>query len=181
MQQSYEHLKSMLWGEPGSHVYAFIQGSVVPGLRQRLAGAGLRDWDCLWRGALAPADQERAPYIAELTSASPFTDWLLTEAGGAYPGWGVVGVSREPMLVAREHGRGLLKVGLPGGEQRTWNWLDPMLWGELLPRLDAMQLGEAFGCMNDWVLVSSERWQWFTLSAGQLGSTVRQCLPPAQP
>jgi hypothetical protein len=179
MQQSYEHLKSMLWGSAQARVCAFVQGSVVPRLREQLGSAEVSDWDCLWRGALTPADQLRAPYVVELLRVSAFTDWLLDEVAGTYPGWGVLGVTQEPLLKARELGRSLMEVRLPGGDVSNWNWLDPSLWGELLPQLDSAQLEDAFGCMSDWVLVAPDQWQWHTLSAGRLQSSVRQRLPAA--
>lgn len=177
MQQSREHLKSMLWGQPSSHVYAFVRGDVVPGLRERLTTSDALDWDCLWRGALPPADQERAPYVVALRRESALTDWLLGEAAQAYPDWGVVGVSAEPFLAVREQGRSLMQVQVPGGQVRHWTWLDPTLWSALLPQLDARQLQEAFGGVTDWVRIGAAQWQWLTLTAGQLQSSVRACAP----
>lgn len=180
MQQSYEHLKSMLWASPASRVYAYVHGGIVPKLHGQLAQADVRGWDCLWRGALNPAQKEQAPYIVELLPQSVFTDWLLREAATAYPGWGMLGVSSEAMLAMREHGRRLMTVTLPDGQQRQWTWYDPALWGDLLPRLSPDQLDQAFGRLSDWVLVSPTEWRWLTLSAGRLSDSVRQCLPGAK-
>lgn len=175
MQQSYEHLKSMLWGQASSRVYAFVRGEVVPGVRDRLQASDVYDWDCLWRGGLMPAEQERAPYVVELRRESALTDWLLCEAAKTYPDWGVVGISPDPFLKVRELGRSLLQVSLPGGVVRTWTWMDPALWSALLPQLDARQRQDAFGCMTDWVMVGATRWQWLSLTAGQLQSVERAC------
>ena len=43
-------------------------------------------WNCLHRVALSAEAAERAPYLAELSESSPFTDWLLDEALATYPG-----------------------------------------------------------------------------------------------
>jgi hypothetical protein len=179
MQQSYSHLKSMLWASPATRVYAIVQGSVVPQLVERLAKADVPGWDCLWRGALAPDKAARAPYVAELSPEGEFTDWLLQEASRAYPGWGVVAVGPVTLMSMREHGRRLIEVTLPEGERRRWAWYDPGLWAALLPRLDPSQLDAAFGALSDWVVVGPATWQWLTLSAGQLVVTPRDCLAAA--
>jgi hypothetical protein len=180
MKQSYDQLKSMLWARPSARVYAVIHGAVVPQLPERLATADVRGWDCLRRGALAPDQAAQAPYVAELTPQGTFTDWLLQEAGTAYPGWGLVAVGSLNLMAMREHGRRLLQVGLPDGQTRKWTWYDPALWAPLLPTLDPMQLDEAFGPLSDWVVVGPQGWQWLTFSAGQLVMSQRECLAAAK-
>ncbi len=180
MQQSYAHLKSMLWPSPAARAFAVIDGAVVPQLAERLATADVRGWDCLWRGALTPEKAAIAPYVAELTPEGAFTDWLLQEGSAAYPGWGMVGVGPVNLMGMREHGRRLIEVTLPDGDRRRWHWYDPALWAPLLPRLDPSQLEAAFGALDDWVVVGTTTWQWFTLSAGQLVVTPRDCLAAAK-
>lgn len=174
MQQSYSHLKSMLWAEPGARVHAVIRGAVVPGLAQRLQEAEVADWDCLWRGAQTPEQTAVAPYVAELAADSPFTEWLLKEADETYPHWGVLGVGPVSLMAMREHARGLMQVLLPDGSTRRWHWFDPVLWAGLLPQLDGAQLHRAYGPLTDWVVVGSHSWRWLTLSAGQVVESVRQ-------
>ncbi len=178
-QQSYAHLKSMLWASPTARAHAVISGAVVPGLRALLDKADVRGWDCLWRGALPPEKAAQAPYVAELTPDGTFTDWLLQDASTTYPGWGVIGLGPVPVMGMREHGRRLLDVMLPDGQRRRWAWHDPALWGPLLAKLEPHQLDEAYGPLTDWVVVGPKVWQWFTLSAGQLVATPRECLPAA--
>jgi Domain of unknown function (DUF4123) len=181
MQQSISHLKSMLWATAQSRVYAFVQGSVVPQFHEQLAKADVRGWDCLWRGALSPEQRAQAPYLVELLRESKFTDALLKDVPVTYPAWGLIGVSTDAMLPVREHGRQLLKVALPDGQQRQWAWMDPVLWGGLLPQLSPEQLDAAFGRVSDWVLVSASEWRWMTLSAGVLVQDSRQVLVGAAP
>ena len=178
-QQSYAHLKSMLWPSPAARCYAIVNGAVLPEARDKLAKADVRGWDCLWRGALPPEKAAVAPYLAELTPDGAFTDWLLQEASQAYPGWGVVAVGPVTLMAMREHARRLIDVTLPDGARRRWAWYDPALWAALLPRLDPMQLDQAYGALSDWVVVTPKVWQWMTLSAGQLVATPRECLPQA--
>lgn len=179
MQQSYAHLKSMLWPSPAARAHAVINGAVVPQLAQRLATADVRGWDCLWRGALPPDKAAMAPYVVELAPGGDFTDWLLQEAASTYPGWGVVAVGPMTLMGMREHGRRLIEVTLPGGERRRWAWYDPALWAPLLSQLEPAQLDAAFGALSDWVVVGPASWQWLTLSAGQLVVTSRDCLAMA--
>lgn len=176
MQQSYSHLKSMLWASPAAHVYAVVSGAVVPGLRDNLAKADVRGWDCLWRGALTPEKEAAAPYVMELTPEGAFTDWLLQEAPAAYPDWGVVGVGPLNLMGMREHARRLVDVTLPDGAKRRWAWYDPVLWAGMLPRLEPTQLDAVYGPLSDWVVVSPKTWHWLTLSAGQLVQSSRECL-----
>lgn len=179
-QQSYAHLKSMLWPAPAARAFAVINGAVVPQIAQRLAQADVKGWDCLWRGALSPEKAARAPYLAELTPNGEFTDWLLQEAAAVYPGWGLLAVGPVTLMGMREHGRRLIDVTLPTGEQRRWTWYDPALWAPLLPRLEPSQLDTVFGALSDWVVVGPSVWQWLTLSAGQLVVTPRECLAAAR-
>ena len=78
-------LRASLWARQGARVHAVIDGLVVPGLADRLKAANVAGWDCLQRGALSAEAAERAPYLAELKEASPFTDWLLGEATPPIP------------------------------------------------------------------------------------------------
>ncbi len=83
-------LRASLWARQGARVHAVIDGLVVPGIAEKLRARQLAGWDCLQRGALSAEAAERAPYLAELSASSPFTDWLLGEATPTYPGWGVL-------------------------------------------------------------------------------------------
>lgn len=175
-QQSYTHLKSMLWASPASRVYAVISGAAVPGLREKLAKADVRGWDCLWRGALPPEKASVAPYVVELTPDGEFTTWLLRDAAAAFPQWGLLAVGPLALMAMREHGRRLSEVTLPEGPKRRWTWYAPELWMGLLPRLEPTQLDAVYGVLTDWVVISPKVWHWMTLSAGQLVQSPRECL-----
>ncbi len=166
----------MLWADAFSRVYSVINGAVVPSLRARLDKADVVDWDCLWRGALDPDQAAAAPYLVELKQESEFTQWLLGEATQTYPGWGLLCIGPMNLLTMREHSRRLLQIGMPDGSTRKWTWFDPALWVPLLPKLDPMQLDEAFGQVTDWVSVTPKLWRWMTFSAGQLVVSDRECL-----
>ena len=165
--------KAALWADPGARVHAVIDARVVPGLPARLAAADLLGWDCLLRGALEPEAAEHAPYLVDLREQSPFTDWLLGEAGTAFPGWGVLMVSALALLPMRQHCRELSEVMLPDGSQRTWRWFDPQVWELILPSLSPGQLDEVFAPGLSYVVPLPAAWTWHRLDQGLLVSTPR--------
>lgn len=177
---SYAQLKSALFARDGGRVHAVIDGRVVPGLPQRLQEADTNGWDCLERGALSREAMAQAAYIAELRPEVPFTDWLLGEAPGTFPGWGLVMVSTRPLLPMREHCRDLDDVITPDGERRPWRWFDPELLGILLPTLSPSQLDVLFAAGQQIVLPTAQGWTWHTLEDGVLATTERALLRAAR-
>lgn len=172
-------LAAALWAGPGARVYALIDGLALPGLPERLAPADVLGWDCLARGALEAEAVQRAPYLVDLRAGSPFTAWLLFEATTAFPGWGLLLVSTQPLLAMRQHCRALCEVGLPDGTRRTWRWYDPQLLEALLPQLSPGQLDELFAPGFALVVPSAQAWTWHTLEQGLLVSTPRGIAPAA--
>ena len=176
---SYDQLKSALWAEQGARVHAVIDGLVVPGLAKRLEAADTAGWDCLQRGALSPAAAERVAYLAELKPESEFTDWLLRDAATAFPGWGVLIVSRHPLLQVREHCRAIGDAVIEEGERRAWRWYDPELLELLLPGLSASQLDEFFALGQGLVVPARTAWSFHGVEQGVLASTVRPAMAMA--
>lgn len=177
---SYVQLKSALFARERGRVHAVIDGRIVPGLAQRLQEADTNGWDCLERGALSREAMAQAAYIAELRAESPFTDWLLTEAPAAFPGWGLVMASLQPLLPMREHCRDLDDVVTPDGDRRPWRWYDPELLALLLPTLSPSQLDVLFAPGQQIVLPTPQAWHWHALEQGVLASSERQLLRAAR-
>ena len=177
---SQAQLKATLWAQPGAHVHAVIDGMVMPGLAQRLAQADVAGWDCLQRGALSTEQAEQAAYLVELRADSAYTDLLLGEAVGTYPGWGLLLVSRHALLPVREHCRALSTVTVPDGERRPWRWYDPQVLGAILPALQPSQLDLLFELEQSFVMVSKTDWTWHSLRNGLLNTDRRALLPPAR-
>jgi hypothetical protein len=177
---SYAQLESALWSRQGGRVHAVIDGSVVPGLPQRLRGADLPGWDCLKRGALSPAAAERAAYVVELAPGHAFSHWLLAEAGALHPGWGLVQLSGLSLLAMRELCRGLSDVITPDGERRAWRWYDPEVLQLVLPALTPSQLDEVFAAQQTIVCVDARQWTWYSLDQGVLASDVRTLMVVAK-
>lgn len=170
---SYAQLKSALWADSRARVHAIIDGGAVPGLAAKVAAAESNGWDCLLRGALAPEVAATAPYLVELTEASPFTDWLLDEATTVHPGWGIAMVSHAALLAAREHCRDLCNVMMPTGERRRWRWWDAELLALLLPGAQASQLDELFGLGQQIIVPARDAWTWYRLEDGVLAVDAR--------
>ena len=173
---AYAQLKAMLWARPGARVHALIDGRVHPGLPGLLETAVHDGFDCLERGALDADAQARAPYIAELREASPFTDQLLAESTRNHPGWGLAMVSTKPLLAMRELCRGLDDALLPDGRRRRWRWYDPELFAALLPELTLNQLDQVFAEGQSIVLPSATAWHWHELVDGMLASTTHELM-----
>ena len=173
-------LRASLWARQGSRVHAVIDGLVVPGIADKLKGAKVAGWDCLQRGALSAEAAARAPYLAELSVSSPFTDWLLDEATPTYPGWGVLIIATQPLLAVREHCRSIGQVILPDGDRRAWRWYDPEVLGTILPTLLAGQLDEVFGLGQAIVLPAADAWTWLSMQEGVLATDTRSLMAPAR-
>lgn len=173
-------LRASLWAREGARVHAVIDGLVVPGIAKKLEGAKVVGWDCLQRGAMSADEAERAAYLAELSEGSPFTDWLLDEATGAFPGWGVLSISTRPLLPVREHCRAIGEVTLPDGERRHWRWHDPEVLTAILPTLLAGQLDELFGLGQTLVIPARDAWTWLSIEQGVLATDTRPLLASAR-
>ena len=177
---SYPQLKAAVWADRHARVHAIVDGSVVPALPAKLVTADCEGWDCLVRGALSDAAAQAAPYLVQLSEASPFSDWLLAEATANHPAWGVVMVSRHALLPAREHCRSLGEVLLPDGQHRRWRWWDPELLGVLLPSFGASQLDEVFALGQQIVVPGRQRWVWYEMVDGTLATQEREQLAPSR-
>ncbi|HZV91953.1 MAG TPA: DUF4123 domain-containing protein [Caldimonas sp.] len=172
-------LRASLWAREGGHVYAVIDGGVVPGIAERLAGADVAGWDCLHRGALNAAAAASAPYLVQLKSVSTFTDWLLGEAADAFACWGVLAMSGQAILPMREHCRTIGEVLTPDGQRRPWRWYDPEVLRTILPTLLPGQLDELFAGGQGLVVVEAAAWTRFSIEQGVLAVDTRRVMAAA--
>lgn len=167
-------IRPALWNHPAARVHAVIDGSVLPGLPERLRSARCVGWDCLRRGALTPAAAAQAAYIVELQPDAEFTTWLLGEACEAFEGWGVLTRSTRALLALREHSRRLAEVCGPDGRRRPWRWWDAELLALLLPRLAPSQLDAVFALDQQLVAPGARRWTWWQRRDGVLATQTRE-------
>lgn len=157
-----------LWARAGERLYAVVDGGAVSGLPQLLAQSDLADHDCLLPGALEPREAARAGWLLALTPDSQTTRWLLEEAAAAWPDWGWLLLSKSPMLVLRQHLRGLNEMRLIDGRSGPLRWWEPRLLGGLLPVFSSAQLHQVFGPVEALVHLQPRSWNWYAESAGQL-------------
>jgi Domain of unknown function (DUF4123) len=167
-------LKALLWPDAAARVHAVIDGTRVPGLPARLAAEDVVGWDCLERGALAPAVAERAPYIAELNRGAAFTDWLLFEASAALAGWGVVASSRRALLDIREHFRALMEVRLPDGTTREWRWYAPDVLDTFIALAGAEQQAALLGPLRLLAAPRPSQWNCHAFDGAAVITTARR-------
>jgi hypothetical protein len=167
-------IRPALWNRPGARVHAVIDGSVVPGLPERLRAARCAGWDCLQRGALTPAAAAQAAYIVELQPEADFTAWLCGEACEAFQGWGVLTSSSRALLALREHSRRLAEMRGPDGRRRPWRWWDAELLALLLPTLAPSQLDAVFALDQQLIAPAARRWTWWQRRDGVLDAHTRE-------
>lgn len=164
--------KAALWADAAAQVHAVVMGSRVPDLPGKLAAAGaeIADFDCLVPGALSGAVQRNAPYMVRLKAGSPFTDWLLFEAGETLGDWGVLVRSPVRPMVLRNHLRGLQRALLPDGTEVALDWMDPPVLLSLLPLFEPAELGVFFGPMQSLTVVGAGSWTHAETMSGRLVS-----------
>ena len=155
-------------------MHAIVDGSVVPGLPERLRGAQTLGWDCLQYGAMSPEAAASAAYIVELQPEADFSTWLLGEACTAFEGWGVLLTSARPLLAMREHSRSLAEVRTPEGRRRPWRGWDAELLALLLPSLSPSQLDAFFAAEQQLVCPGARRWVWWQRLNGVLDQRTRE-------
>jgi hypothetical protein len=157
-----------------ARAYAVIDGRRF-GAAARLGAGDTVSWDCLQRGA-----KPGQPTGRLVRKASPFTDWLLGEAIGAYPGWGLLMISLQPLLPVREHCRSIGDVTTPDGERRSWRWYDPEVLRAILPALLAGQLDEIFAIGQSIVVPAPDAWTWLAMENGLLATDSRPLMAAAR-
>ena len=144
-----EHLFS---GET-AHVYAVLDGASVPNLLLRLFDLQ-PDFECLYRGDLAPDMAEVAPYLVRLDPDSEFAAWLIEEGWGKH--WGIFAQSDADLRAMRRHFRTFLTITGPDGKSRLFRYYDPRVLRLYLPTCNAQELATVFGPVVCYILEDAE-------------------------
>lgn len=143
MESPRRHLARQLFKDPALRAYAVLDGAANPALLDHLYG-DRPDFDCLYRGELAPDIAECAPYLARLEADTPFADWLLERCWGNH--WGIFAVADCDLPTLRRHFRKLNMVYDPETHKPLlFRYYDPRVVRIFLPTCDAGQLAEFFG------------------------------------
>lgn len=150
MEKIAELLKSQLFsGEDDTSVYAILDGASVPGLVQRLF-QDKPEYECLYRGELAPDMQEVAPYLVRLAPDSDFSDWVAEKGWGNH--WGVFVLARADLRMLRQHFRRFLMVHTQDARPLYFRYYDPRVLRVYLPACNSEELKKFFGPVAAYVL-----------------------------
>jgi hypothetical protein len=142
-------LGKLLFAEAGVRAYAVLDGAAMPNLLGVLH-AHEPDYECLYRGELAPDMAEVAPYLVWLDPDTDFPWWLASKGWGRH--WGIVAQSRADLRVLRRHFRSFLVVYDDTGKPMYFRWYDPRVLRMFLPTCNQDELRKLFGPVEGYVL-----------------------------
>jgi hypothetical protein len=155
MARRTEIIKQHLFADPALNAYAVLDGASIPGLRAELHGEHPpAQFECLFRGDLAPDMAEVAPYLVRIEPQAGFTDWLLDAGWGRH--WGIFALSQLDFQSVRYHFRSLVRVYDEAGMRYLFfRYYDPRVLRSFLPTCLEPQLAEMFGPV-DYYLAEGE-------------------------
>lgn len=138
-----------LFSEEGVNVYAVLDGASVDDLLSQLFSLQ-PEYECLYRGELAPDMAEVAPYLVRLEPGAEFTNWLIEQGWGKH--WGIFVTSDADLRAVRRHFRTFLIVHNSDGKPLYFRYYDPRVLRVFLPTCNAEELASIFGPINYYLL-----------------------------
>lgn len=138
-----------LFADPHANTYAVLDGAQIPDLLPRLHEQR-PDYECLYRGELAPDIAEVAPYLVQLEPDADFTRWLLEHGWGH--NWGIYATSTSDLRQMRRHFRTFLIVHDEEGKPLYFRFYDPRVLRVYLPTCNAEELTKIFGSLISYLL-----------------------------
>lgn len=152
-EKQLEQVKTRLFNDTDSKVYAVIDGASCPELRYKIYDLEPIS-ECLWSGHLEPDVEETAPYLALLQYDHPFTDWLIQKGWGLH--WNIFATSTADFTTFRTQMKKLQIVRSPTGKALLFRFYDPRVLSIFLPTCDDDQLLEMFEEVNDYFTVGKD-------------------------
>jgi hypothetical protein len=149
MEQAGETVAKRLFEDDELKVFGVLDGASIPDLLEHLYSSDL-EYECLYRGELAPDIAEVAPYLVALDKASAFTHWLVERGWGRH--WGVFALSRADLRALRRHFRTLLIVHDSAAKPLYFRYYDPRVLRVYLPTCNADELSAIFGPVEKYLL-----------------------------
>jgi hypothetical protein len=149
---SSDRLIAALWsraGAQGSYVYAVLDGARNEGIYAAVATSGC-EYECLYRGELAPDMAEVAPYLVKLAPEYPFTTWVVEKGWGN--NWGIFIDTAAEFRPLRQHLRQFVMVYSPEARPLYFRFYDPRVLRVYLPTCTAEELTEFFGPVSSYLL-----------------------------
>ncbi|HEY1204463.1 MAG: DUF4123 domain-containing protein [Bryobacteraceae bacterium] len=153
MKSISDEVRGFLFAGDGAGVFAVLDGASVPGLVQKLHQAR-PEFECLYRGELAPDMAEVAPYLVELEPKAEFTVWVLAEGWGKH--WGIFVRTPADLRAMRQHFRPFLVVHNEEGKPLYFRFYDPRVLRVYLPTCNASELATFFGPVESYVAEGEE-------------------------
>ena len=136
------------------YLYVVLDAARDPGIYEGLRGLQRTiDIRPLYDGETARELAAVAPYLVAADRELILFDWLWREGWGR--GWGIFIWSLATPDTLRSHLRRLTRVRTEKGGTLLFRFYDPEVLANVLPVLDARQLGEFFGPFNR-ILVEGE-------------------------
>ncbi|AFL74243.1 DUF4123 domain-containing protein [Thiocystis violascens] len=123
-------------------LYAVLDGASIPHLPALFSEHGVPNV-CLLPGELDPELAQAAPYLAQLTAESSFTELFLTHGLGRH--WGILATSSADFRTQRMHFRQLVSVWDPTGKPLYFRYYDPRVLRVYLPTCNGDELRAVFG------------------------------------
>ncbi len=148
-----EPVSRFLFGE-GTGVYAVLDGASIPGLLDKLYGERRPEFECLYRGEIAPDMAQVAPYLVRLRENDEFTDWVLGQGWGKH--WGIFLQGQEEMTAMRLHLRRFLVVHTTEGKPLYFRYYDPRVLRTFLPTCTGEELEKFFGPVKAFFLEAED-------------------------
>lgn len=153
MNQLAPQISQHLFADKHANTYAVLDGAQIPNLLAKLHEQR-PDYECLYRGELAPDIAEVAPYLVQLEFASQFTNWLLEHGWGH--NWGIFATSTDNLRAMRRHFRTFLIVHDEEGKPLYFRFYDPRVLRVYLPTCNAEELTKMFGAIISYSLEGEE-------------------------
>ena len=124
-------LEDEVFGRPGRHAYALLDGAKIDLLPQMLAGS-LMEYESLFQGKAQADMAEVAPYLVRLERGNPFTRRLFTRPGALGGLWGGEGgillLSPAPLDQIRKQLRRYTRIRDEGGKWYYYRFWEPRVF-----------------------------------------------------
>jgi hypothetical protein len=149
---SAETVITALWSRvrpQASNIYAVLDGARNEGIHSAVATSGL-EYECLYRGELAPDMAEVAPYLVKLAPEHALTTWIIEQGWGS--SWGIFVDTAAGMRPLRQHLRQFVMVYSPEAKPLYFRYYDPRVFRVYLPTCNAEELAKWFGPVNSYLL-----------------------------
>ena len=150
MTGSVQSVSSILFREPGTNVFAVLDGASIPDLLDHLYANPRPEFECLYTGELEPDLAETAPYLVRIAEESEFTSWLLGQGWGKH--WGIFILTQADFKTLRKHLRRFLIVYDSDARSLYFRYYDPRVLRTYLPTCNQGELAEFFGPVAAFVL-----------------------------